>query len=48
MVGRIDLKDHALLLSVNSAKRAAQGAAMLKSVLADLVAEPLTEIQTID
>ena len=37
-----------MLLSVNSAARAAQGTAMLQGVLADLVRAPLTEIQTID
>ena len=44
----IELKDRTVLLSVNSAARAAQGTAMLQGVLADLVRAPLTEIQTID
>jgi hypothetical protein len=48
VLGNIELKDRALLLSVNSAARAAQGTAMLQAVLADLVRAPLMEIQTID
>jgi hypothetical protein len=48
VLGNIELKDRAVLLSVNSAARAAQGVAMLQGVLADLVRAPLTEIQTID
>lgn len=48
VLGNIELKDRAVLLSVNSAVRAAQGAQMLQGVLADLVRAPLTEIQTID
>ena len=48
VLGNIELKDRAVLLSVNSAARAAQGAQMLQGVLADLVRAPLTEIQTID
>ena len=48
VLGNIELKDRAVLLSVNSAARAAQGTAMLQGVLADLVRAPLTEIQTID
>lgn len=48
VLGNIELKDRAVLLSVNSATRAAQGTAMLQGVLADLVRAPLTEIQTID
>ena len=48
VLGNIELKDRAVLLSVNSAARAAQGTAMLQGVLANLVRAPLTEIQTID
>lgn len=48
VLGNIELKDRAVLLSVNSAARAAQGTTMLQGVLADLVGAPLTEIQTID
>lgn len=48
VLGNIELKDRAVLLSVNSAARAAQGAQMIQGVLADLVRAPLTEIQTID
>jgi hypothetical protein len=48
VLGNIELKDRAVLLSVNSAARAAQGAEILQGVLADLVRAPLTEIQTID
>ncbi len=48
VLGNIELKDRAVLLSVNSPARAAQGTAMLQGVLADLVRAPLTEIQTMD
>ena len=48
VLGNIEIKDRAVLLSVNSAARAAQGAQMLRGVLAGLVRAPLTEIQTID
>lgn len=48
VLGNIELKDGAVLLSVNSAARAAQGTAMLQGMLTDLVRAPLTEIQTID
>jgi len=48
VLGNIELKGRAVLLSVNSAARAAQGTAMLQGVLADLVRAPLTEIQTLD
>ena len=48
VLGNIELKARAVLLSVNSAARAAQGAQMLQGVLADLVRAPLTEIQTVD
>lgn len=47
LLGNIELKDRAVLLSVNSAARAAPGTTMLQGVLADLVRAPLTEIQTI-
>lgn len=48
VLGNVELKDRTVLLSVNSAARAAQGAAMLQGALGDLVRAPLTEIQTID
>jgi DNA-binding CsgD family transcriptional regulator len=48
VLGNIELKDRAVLLSVNSAARAAQGAERLQGVLADLVRSALTEIQTMD
>ena len=48
VLGNVELKDRTVLLSVNSAARAAQGVQMLQGVLADLVRAPLTEIQTID
>lgn len=48
VLGNIELKDRAVLLSVNSASRAERGTAMLQGVLADLVRAPLTEIQTLD
>jgi hypothetical protein len=46
--GNIELTEGAVLLSVNSAARAAEGMAMLRGVLAELVRAPLTEIQTIE
>jgi hypothetical protein len=48
VLGNIELTDPTVLLSVNSAARAARGTTMLKGVLADLVRAPLSEIQTID
>jgi hypothetical protein len=48
VLGTIALKDRALVLSANSAARAANGAQMLQGVLTELVRTPLTQIQTID
>ena len=48
VLGTIALKDRAVVLSVNSAARAAKGAQMLQGVLAELVRTPLTQIQTVD
>jgi hypothetical protein len=46
ILGHIELKNRAVLLSVNSAGRAEQGRVMLADTLAGLVRPPLTEIQT--
>jgi hypothetical protein len=48
VLGNIELLDGAVVLSVSSAARAERGRAMLSSALTDLVAAPLTEIQTVD
>lgn len=48
VLGNVELKDGTVLLSVNSAARAARGTAILRNALAKLVRAPLTEIQTID
>jgi len=48
VLGNIEVKGRTVLLSVNSAARAARGTVMLQALLTDLVRAPLTEIQTID
>jgi hypothetical protein len=48
VLGNVELSVGAVLLSVNSAARAAQGTAMLQGALAGFVRAPLTDIQTID
>ncbi len=46
--GNIELKERTIPLSVSSAARAERGKAMLSATLTDLVAPPLTEIQTVE
>ncbi len=48
VLGNVELKDRALVLSVNSEARAERGRAMLKNALGKLVGAPLTKIQTIE
>ena len=48
VLGNVELKGRALLLSVNSAARASRGTALLQAALDDLVRPPLTEIQTVE
>lgn len=48
VLGNLELKDRYLVLSVNSASRAAKGTALLENVLGKMVRAPLTTIQTID
>jgi hypothetical protein len=48
VLGHVELKAQFLILSVNSAIRAAQGADLLKGALGELVRAPLTKIQTVD
>ena len=48
VLGNIEMKDGAVVLSVSSAARAERGRATLSSALAGLVAAPLTEIQTVE
>jgi hypothetical protein len=48
VLGNVELKGRALLLSVNSASRATRGTALLQAALGDLVCPPLTEIQTVE
>ena len=48
MLGNIELKDRAVVLSVSSAARAERGRALLSNALAGLVAAPLTEIRTVE
>jgi hypothetical protein len=48
VLGNVELKGRALLLSVNSASRASRGTALLQAALGDLVRPPLTEIQTVE
>lgn len=48
VLGNLELKGRFLVLSVNSASRAAKGTALLENVLGNMVRAPLTTIQTID
>ena len=48
VLGNVELKDQALILSVNSQARAERGRALLSEVLHGLVAQPLVELQTLD
>ncbi len=47
VLGNVELKDQALILSVNSQARAERGRALLGEVLHGLVVQPLVEIQTL-
>jgi uncharacterized protein (DUF2384 family) len=46
VLGNVELKDKALILSVNSQARAERGRALLSEILHGLLAQPLVEIQT--
>jgi hypothetical protein len=46
--GNVELKEQALILSVNSQARAERGRALLGEVLHGLVGQPLVEIQTLE
>lgn len=48
VLGNIELKGRSLILSVNSASRAARGTALVQAALGDLLAVPLTDIETVD
>jgi hypothetical protein len=48
VLGNVELKEHTLSLSVNSAARAERGKAMLATTLSDQIGSPLTEIQTVE
>lgn len=48
VLGNIELKGRSLILSVNSAERAARGAALIQVALVELIGVPLTEIETVD
>ena len=48
VLGNVELKDQALILSVNSQARAERGRVLLSEVLDGLVAQPLVEIQTLE
>jgi hypothetical protein len=48
VLGTLDLEGKALTLSVNSARRAERGMALITEALGDLVKPPLTAIRTID
>src|SRR5260370_8615726 len=48
VLGNVELKDQALILSVNSPARAERGRALLSKVLDGLVTQPLVEIQTLE
>lgn len=48
VLGNVEIKESALVVSVNSAARAERATALLRSALDRLVATPLTQIQTIE
>jgi len=48
VLGTVELKDKALILSVNSQARAERGRVLLSEVLDGLVGQPLVEIQTLE
>lgn len=48
MLGSVELKDKALILSVNSQARSERGRALLSEALDGLVVQPLVEIQTLE
>jgi hypothetical protein len=48
VLGNVELKDNALILSVNSQARAERGRVLLSEVLDGLLAQPLVEIQTLE
>jgi hypothetical protein len=48
VLGNLELKGRFLVLSVNSAARAAKGTTLLDNVLGKMVRAPLTTIQTVD
>ena len=48
VLGNVELKGRAVVLSASSAARAERGRAMLADALAGLVGAPLTEIQTVE
>jgi hypothetical protein len=48
VLGTVELKDKALILSVNSQARAERGRVLLSETLDGLVAQPLVEIQTLE
>jgi hypothetical protein len=48
VLGTVELKDKALMLSVNSQSRAERGRALLSEALHGLLAQPLVEIQTLE
>lgn len=48
VLGNVELKGRALILSVASAGRAERGAMLLADALGDLVGTPLTEIETVE
>ena len=48
VLGTVELKDKALILSVNSQARAERGRVLLSEVLHGLLAQPLVELQTLE
>ncbi len=48
LLGNVELKHRALVLSVNSRSRSKRGRALLSDVLSGLVAQPLIEMQTLE
>jgi hypothetical protein len=46
--GTLEIRDRSLIMNVNSAARAERATTMLRAALGDLVAAPLTQIQTVE
>jgi hypothetical protein len=48
VLGTVEIRDRSVIVSVNAAARAERATAMLRTALSNLVAAPLTQIQTVE